>query len=54
MKDTKEPKLYAGRIPCALYVEQKIFTMIEEKRGKESRNSFLNGIIENSLKAEAH
>lgn len=50
----KEPKLYAGRVPCALYVEQKIFNMIEEKRGKESRNSFLNGIIENAMKTEAY
>lgn len=53
MISLEKPKLYGGRVPCALYVEKKIFDMIEEKRGKESRSSFLNGIIENALKTEA-
>lgn len=47
----KSPKLYGGRIPCALYLEPEIFDIIEEHRGKKSRNSFLIGIIEKSIKS---
>jgi hypothetical protein len=43
------PLLYAGRVPCALYLELEIFDIIEAKRGKKSRNSYLNEIIEKAL-----
>lgn len=46
----EHPQLYGGKIPIAMYVEKDIFTKIEAQRGKESRNSFLNGIIEKALK----
>ncbi len=46
----EQPQLYGGKIPIAMYVEQDIFTKIEVQRGKESRNSFLNKIIEKALK----
>lgn len=46
-------KLYGGRIPCALYLEPEVFDIIEERRGKKSRSSFLNGIIEKSIEEGA-
>jgi hypothetical protein len=49
----EHPQLYGGKIPIAMYVEKDIFAKIEANRGKESRNSFLNGIIENALKTGA-
>jgi hypothetical protein len=44
------PKLFTGRVPIALYVDQSIFQIIETNRGKESRNSYLNGVLESALK----
>ncbi len=43
-------QLYGGRIPIVMYVESEIFAKVEAKRGKESRSSFLNGIIEKEFK----
>lgn len=46
----EHPQLYGGKIPIAMYIEQDIFAKIEAKRGKESRNSYLNRLIENAIK----
>lgn len=45
--------LYGGKIPIVMYVESETFAKIEAKRGKESRSSFLNGIIEKEFKTGA-
>lgn len=44
------PKSYGCKIPIGVYVDLDLFAKIEDKRGKKSRNSFLVGVIENSLK----
>lgn len=46
-------QLYGGKIPIVMYVESEIFDKIETKRGKESRSSFLNEIIEKEFKTGA-
>ena len=46
------PTLYGGKVPCALYLELEVFDIIEAKRGKKSRNSYLNELIENSVKKQ--
>ena len=43
------PQLYGGKVPVVMYVEKDVFAKIEAKRGKESRNSFLNRVLEKAL-----
>lgn len=45
-----KPKTYGGRVPVAFYLAPEVFDQLENKRGKMSRNSYLNDLVTKAIK----
>jgi hypothetical protein len=46
----KFPYLYGGKAQSNIYMDQRLFEQIEERRGDKSRNKFMNELLEKGLK----